>query len=164
MCNKHYVRWTKGTDLHAKSMHEKTPEDRFWGNTHKTDNCWLWKGSTRGRHPLMYGILWDGNKHLGAHRFSYEIHNGPIPLDYSVCHTCDNPLCVNPSHLFLGTHTDNMRDKLAKNRCGQKNKTHCPQGHEYNQLNTYTSNAGSRHCRICAKLRERVRRSKLNVI
>ena len=72
-------------------------------------DCWLWlKHKTTSR----YG----GFRNLRANRASYIIHNGPIPDGMYVCHTCDIPHCVNPSHLFLGTQFDNMRDMVAKGR------------------------------------------------
>lgn len=78
--------------------------------------CWLWIGSISGRDERGY-IYYD--KHLKvicAHRCSWMIFKGPIPTDLDVLHTCDVPSCVNPDHLFLGTHTDNMRDCVAKGR------------------------------------------------
>jgi DNA-binding XRE family transcriptional regulator len=79
--------------------------------------CWLWRGAISGR---GYGRFNAGNTNKFAHRIAWEIYCGPIGGSY-VLHRCDNPPCVNPSHLFLGTHADNMRDMVAKNRTSLKN-------------------------------------------
>jgi hypothetical protein len=71
-----------------------------------------------------------------------------------VLHHCDNPPCCEPVCLFLGTHADNNADKAAKGRArnGQSEKTHCPQGHAFNEVNTYVKPDGSRFCRACGRL------------
>lgn len=91
--------------------------ERFWANVHKggPDECWIW---TASRNQRGAGHLWVGPLLRQAHRISYGLHNGPIPGWANVLHKCDNPPCVNPRHLFLGTQRDNMEDMFAKGRSG----------------------------------------------
>lgn len=85
----------------------------------RPDECWVWQRSlTSCGYPRTSH---RGDRNIMIHRLAYEIHRGPIPPGLSVCHRCDNPKCVNPNHLFLGTVTDNQRDKFWKGRhprCG----------------------------------------------
>lgn len=119
--------------------------DRFWEKVQKTDSCWLWTG---GSVPRGYGrFLWPDGRKGYAHRFSYELANGPVPDGLWVLHCCDNPPCVRPDHLWLGTHADNMHDMAAKGR--KWHPTHCPHGHAYTEVNTILDGKGGRVCRTC---------------
>ena len=103
------------------------PEDKFWEKVQKTDTCWLWTAATRTPGPHGgYGKFATGRhrkqKNYMAHRFSWMLANGPIPQGLCVLHSCDNRLCVNPDHLFLGTQRDNANDMLAKGRSAKGEK------------------------------------------
>jgi hypothetical protein len=90
--------------------------DRFWAKVQKTDTCWLWNAC---KNSDGYGRFNVNGRLTQAHRFSYELVHGPIESNkIHVLHTCDTPNCVNPGHLFTGTHSDNMRDMYRKFRHG----------------------------------------------
>lgn len=86
-------------------------KQKFLSFVEKTGSCWIWKGKIESR-GKRYGT-WNNKK---AHRVSYEFFIGDIPKGMCVCHKCDNPKCVSPNCLFLGTHLDNMRDMIIKGR------------------------------------------------
>jgi hypothetical protein len=91
-----------------------TPE-RFWAKVNKLPSgCWEWTGATnKGGYGILHTLAYDSQK---AHRLAWELTHGPIPDGLLICHHCDNPPCCNPDHLFLGTHTDNMKDAFSKGR------------------------------------------------
>ena len=91
--------------------------ERFWSRVDKRgpDDCWPWTGSA----PRGYGQITDdfpSRKAIRAHRLAYKLHYGSFLENQKVLHTCDNPPCVNPAHLFLGTDADNVRDMVKKGR------------------------------------------------
>lgn len=86
--------------------------------------CWLWEGSTN---EDGYGRFWNGHRRIGAHRQSWIEARGQIPVGLSVLHRCDNPACVNPNHLFLGTQLDNISDMKTKGRA--RNRPHLGEQH-----------------------------------
>lgn len=99
--------------------------ERFFNKIHKTDYCWNWTASLRSG----YGAFKFNGKMQVAHRMSWMLHFGDIPNDLCVCHKCDNRKCVNPNHLFLGTHSDNMKDCYEKGRMILPITTHFKKGH-----------------------------------
>lgn len=95
---------------------KRSVADRFWGRVDKSngpDACWLWMGCTSS---FGYGRMKIDGRDMHTNRVSWELHNGEIPAGMKVLHRCDNPPCVNPAHLFLGTSADNTHDMIAKGR------------------------------------------------
>lgn len=92
-----------------------TASERLWARLDRRNKyaCWEWPGNRR---PNGYGIIYADGKQRSTHRLSWESTHGEIPAGMLVCHKCDNRLCCNPSHLFLGTQSDNIMDCVSKNR------------------------------------------------
>ena len=89
--------------------------DRFWSHVDRktADECWPWIGS---RNSKQYGLFWTGERFKMGHRLSYELEVGPIPEGRMVCHSCDNPPCCNPNHLWIGDASSNRLDAMSKGR------------------------------------------------
>ena len=154
--------------------------ERFWAKVPDQPgmDCWVWHGakSTKGKSsPQGYGVIGTGSlsnhtrRNVFAHRVAYELCRGEIPAGMFVCHACDNPPCVNPSHLFLGNNSDNMKDASQKGRIRGSvykgpPKTHCPEGHEYTDSNTYRYPDGRYKCRECGRARDRAAHRRSNTL
>ncbi len=112
--------------------------------------CDEWAGNLNNR---GYGVIYVGGKQMLAHRMIWMQDHGHLDRWTFVCHKCDNPHCIRIEHLFAGTPADNMRDKSAKGRHANQQKTHCPHGHAYTPENTKVIASGSRWCRECGRIR-----------
>lgn len=137
-----------------------TPDEqrRFLNAIDFTNGCWLWKRST-GSHG--YGQFLVGGRNMTAHRVAYAHWVGPIPDGAQVLHSCDVKRCVRPEHLYLGDNALNRQEAFVRGRqpIGDRHnaqKTHCAQGHPYDEANTRRWK-GKRICRACA--REKAARS-----
>ena len=112
------------------------------------DGCHIW---TAARIKSGYGRIGNNGKNVLANRASYVIYKGEISHGMQVCHKCDNPPCVNPAHLFLGTGSDNAKDSVSKGRQRNVRKTYCAQGHAFADDNLILDvNSNRRQCRICS--------------
>jgi hypothetical protein len=115
MCPKHEARRRRTGTTEESLLSHADEKIRFWRRVDTSADCWLWSGAVNSN---GYGTLRrnDGSQ-VYAHRLSYEIHNGgPLRDDLEVMHSCDRPSCVNPAHLSLATHAENMADAQAKGR------------------------------------------------
>lgn len=100
---------------------KRTPEQcvtDFWARVHRPKSgCWEWQGGKKSKiKGRDYGVVWMRGKKRNAHKIAWEYSNGPVPDGLFVLHSCDNPPCCNPEHLFLGTHLDNVKDCISKGR------------------------------------------------
>lgn len=131
-------------------------KDRF--ALRQVGSCWIWTRAKRG----FYGVLNIKGKNTSAHRYSYEIHKGPITPGMGVLHTCDKPLCVNPDHLYLGTQQTNMRDKVKKGRWkGNTKKRFCKRDHSLTDKTNIRTNKKGRRCKKCQYLYNKKYREKI---
>ena len=106
-------------------MNSRKPEDRFWEKVKLGEGCWVWTASVNAYGYGLFARQTTPSRCVLAHRYAYECLVGPIADDLCVLHRCDNPRCVRPNHLFLGTRTDNTNDKVAKGRArGPQGEAH----------------------------------------
>jgi hypothetical protein len=131
---------------------------RFWAKVTKggPDECWPWQGD---RNKAGYGMVTSNaggqRRRFLTHRISLTLHLGRELGEYRALHSCDNPPCVNPTHLRPGTDADNIRDKVDRGRmCSEYPKrprpTHCRRGHEFTSENSRV-HSGVRNCRTCER-------------
>jgi hypothetical protein len=118
---------------------------RFWAKVVDAGDCWIWQGGTGGGHQ-KYGVWFSGERAALVHRNVAKALIRPLHEGEVVHHECRNTLCVNPGHLRLMTTEEHSGH-------GQRDKTHCPKGHEYTAENTYRKREGWRECRECNRIR-----------
>lgn len=123
-------------------------ECRFELYQNKTteDQCWVWEGpkNTQGYGRLFLANTKEGKRtSVFAHRYAYQLHKGSVPDDLCVMHTCDNPSCVNPAHLTLGTWGDNNKDRSRKGRSGSRIFSEAERGY-YSRLNSGENNRSAK--------------------
>lgn len=117
-CRNHYSRAARAGVLEQfGTKHKGSLEERFNRLVAKDghNGCWRWLGQ-KVSGPHHYGLIWRDGRKVRAHRVSFELHIGPLSSDDIVCHSCDNPECTNPDHLFIGTRGLNNKDTAAKDR------------------------------------------------
>jgi hypothetical protein len=117
MCLLHYKRtWLNGSPFVGRPCLHRPVEEKFWFYVKKGDNgeCWEWTGF---RDKDGYGKLRTGKTNTAAHRISWQMHNRRVPKGKLVLHRCNNPSCVNPHHLYIGTQVHNMRDRKLAGNC-----------------------------------------------
>ncbi len=138
-----------------------TTEERFWRKVDRSGECWLWRSSTNAGGYGLFHPDGGAREWVMAHRYAYELEHGPIPEGLDLDHLCRTRSCVRAEHLEPVTHRENVLRGDAGKR--QRERTHCPQGHEYAGENLYVSR-GQRSCRICVRASKSRYRQRQQVI
>jgi hypothetical protein len=149
-CSAHYMRWKRTGS--PEGTNRKSPEERFWLYVDRSrQGCWRWIGSlsTHG-----YGQLSVNKRPVFAHRFSYELHTGPIPKGLDIDHLCRVRNCVNPQHLEAVTRKVNLSRGISPSAVAVRTGK-CSKGHPFDESNTYVTSEGKRRCRKCQSNRQR---------
>ena len=144
--------------------------ERFFQKVDKSGNdkfpdCWIWTGAPTSKGYGAFKYYQDRSA-IGAHVSSHLFHIGEVPKGKIVRHHCDNPPCVNPEHLLLGTNSDNMKDMFARDRHSWVNRerTHCRRGHEFLvvgvKVGTKANGKSFRTCKECSRMMDAKRRNK----
>ena len=157
-CSMHYKRWKRNGGPEVVILKRGgDPSERFWDKVSRAgpEECWPWTGTLGGSNG--YGAFWLDGHQVPAHRYSLALSGIEIPPGMIVMHSCDNPPCVNPAHLSVGTNADNTADMFAKGRQGTRPQTHCNRGHEFTPENTKIEASGSQRCRTCQREYQRSR-------
>jgi hypothetical protein len=166
-CSKHYMRWRRhGDPLMRLQIPGATPTERFWAKVNLYGRmaspyagpCSEWTGALQSE---GYGSFWYDGRVMLAHKWWWEQANGPVPSGLELDHLCRNRACVNLAHLEIVTKAENVRRGIAAaiNTARERAKTHCPQGHPYDEANTQVRPDGRRGCCACNRARKRKARA-----
>jgi hypothetical protein len=117
------------------------------------NGCLEWNG---WKTATGYGSTYHSGKNTTTHRLMYRATKGEIPQGMVIMHSCDNPPCICPAHLSLGTHAENMQQSIDRKRHFESVKTHCDRGHELAGENLYICRDKRRHCKTCSRARQRM--------
>jgi len=140
--------------------------DMFWDQVRGSGDCWVWTGH---RTPNGYGqVTGYSFTETYAHRLSWTMANGPIPGGMWVLHHCDNPPCINPDHLYIGTAADNAQDRERRGRGNHPTgprgpgfiRLHCAKGHEATPENTVRFADGFKRCAVCQRDRRHLNQAR----
>ncbi len=123
MCQAHHARWYRHRDIQSQIPidnrgRSRSPIVRLLQRIIVQGHCWIWNGAVSGPPGRGYGILWDHTikRLVKAHRRSYELFRGTIPIGFEIDHICRNRLCINPDHLYVVTHSENIKRGFASRR------------------------------------------------
>jgi len=146
----------------TREMISEKDEARLWAKVDRksSDECWLWTAKARVHNR---GRICVAGKEVFATHVALALDGRPRPQWLFACHTCDNPPCVNPAHLWWGTKKENAQDASQKKRLPLAQRTHCSNGHEFSPENTWISKVGARVCRTCSRRSKRAWNAKPDV-
>ncbi len=136
-------------------MKSRPLHKRLWEKANKTETCWLW---TAYINKFGYGVIGTYDKKTAlAHRVSFELTKGPIPEGLEINHLCEVKNCINPDHLEAITRAEHILKTDFQGGKYQKNKTHCVNGHSFQETDVYITKEGHRKCRACGRAADKRR-------